>query len=209
MMDFVLDFISRHVALTAVVGGSLVFVIFAAVISTLACSLRIYLGVFPMLLGGGALLYLFEQASVLELFIAASGVVVLGGLAYVIGYTLAFASRVHQELGARKERKYRQMEYTLPDRENTYVRTRLENFLNVEDKSGERLWKTEFSYARSLLAKVRSADLSAVDALQAEEMGRLLAMYGKKERLAVEDMSVVNDAFACLLKLAAKYKVNP
>lgn len=209
MLDYVLDFVREHVALIAVVGVSFTLLSFAAVVSALAHSVRVYLGVLSMIAGGGLLLALFEQATLHQLLVALGICAVYGGGTYLVGYLIALIVRFARNRSAQRQERYRQLQYTLPDRGNSFVRARLNTALNTVEKGSETTWKTEFVYARSLLAKVREAQLSAVDRLQAEEMGKLFALYGKKDGLGAEDLKAVNEAFAMLLKLAAKYGVNP
>lgn len=209
MIDFVLEFVNAHVALVAVASGSLLLLTFAAVFSALVCSVKVYLGVLPMLAGGGVLLFAFAQANARQLFIALGVFAVWGGFTYFAGYVISAVTRINVRKKEERQEKYRELQFTLPERGNGYVRTRLENVLRVGEKEVDGVWKTEFVYARSLLAKLKSAELSTVDRLQIDELGKLLAVYGKKEKLSTADLPLINDAFAIILKLSAKYGVNP
>lgn len=215
MLDLALDFARAHVALTAVTGGGLALLVFGAVFSAITASARVYGGILPMILGGGWLLFWLEQSSLKEIFIALGVCLTFGGATYLVGYLVAFGARMQEKNTAEKEEKYRQVQYTLPDRENSYVRARLQSVLHTENGTERDIrdrasgWKTEFAYARALLARVRAADLTVTDRFETEELGRLLAMYAKKEKLTAADLQTVNDSFALLLKLAAKYAVNP
>lgn len=209
MIDFVLEFVNAHVALVAVASGSLLLLTFAAVFSALVCSVKVYLGVLPMLAGGGILLFAFAQANARQLFIALGIFAVWGGFTYFAGYVISAATRINVRKKEERQEKYRELQFALPERGNGYVRTRLENVLRVGEKEVDGVWKTEFVYARSLLAKLKSAELSTVDRLQIDELGKLLAVYGKKEKLSTADLPLINDAFAIILKLSAKYGVNP
>lgn len=212
MWNFLLEWINAHVALAAVMSGSLLVLTASAIVSALDQSVRIYLGALSMIAGGGALLKLLQEAGARELWFALCICGVFGGGTYFIAYLVALFVRAKRKKRARKEERYRQLQYTLPDRENTYIRARLNGALHCEreeSKVEKSAWKTEFSYARDLLAGLRAAELSATDRLQTEDLSRLLALYGKKEKLDSEDLPLVNDCFAALLKLAAKYAVNP
>lgn len=112
---------------------------------------------------------------------------------------------------ARRAAIERQLQFVLPDRENTYVRSRLNTVLQVPDSrdykqsgSGE---PVRLSYARKLLAKVQAEKLSAAERLQVEDIGKTFALYLQKPRWDSADLRTVNDTFACLLKLSAKYAV--
>ena len=212
MLDFLIEWINENVALAAVAGGSLVVLTVSAIVSAAEHSVKIYFGVLPLIAGSETLLALLQEIAVKELWVAASVCAVFGGGTYFIAYLVALFARAKRKKRARKEERYRQLQYTLPERDNTYIRARLNGALHCENAENKEIkggWKTEFSYAKGLLAKLRAAELSATDRLQAEDLGRLLALYGKKENLASEDLQPINDCFAALLKLAAKYAVNP
>ena len=209
MIDFVLEFVHAHVALVAVASGSLLLLTFAAVFSALVYSVKVYLGVLPMLAGGGILLFSFAQADARQLWIAFGIFAVWGGFTYFAGYVISAATRLKRAEKTEKQEKKRDLQFVLPERENRYVRTRLENVLRVGEKDVDGVWKTEFVYARSLLAKLKAAELSTVDRLQVDELGRLFATYGKREKLSTSDLPLINDAFAIILKMSAKYGVNP
>lgn len=112
---------------------------------------------------------------------------------------------------ARRMERLRQLQYTLPDRENTYVRARLNTVLQPpQERDYKQLGDGEpvrLSYAKKLLARVREAELSTAERLQTEDIGRVFALYLQKPRWDAADLRVVNDTFAALLKLSAKYAV--
>ncbi len=119
---------------------------------------------------------------------------------------------------ARKERKRKRVEqgkrlqYALPDKENAYVRAKLQSTLREEipplaseieaDKVGVRL-----RYARGTIAKIREAALSPVERLEVEEASKILAAYSYKERWSTEDIKSINELLGRLLKLSAKYEI--
>ena len=102
----------------------------------------------------------------------------------------------------------RRMQYTLPQSENEYVRMRLQSALRVEKTDEEGRWaRVRLGYARVLLGKVKGAPLSVAERLQAEEMGKTLALYRGKELWTAEELRGLNEVCAALLKLSAKYAV--
>lgn len=116
-----------------------------------------------------------------------------------------------QRRKARRAEIARRLQVTLPDRENSYVRARLNTVLQVPQ---ERDYKksadgapARLSYARKLLARVREEELSTAERLQAEDIGKIFALYLQKPRWSSEDLRTVNDTFSVLLKLSAKYAV--
>lgn len=110
---------------------------------------------------------------------------------------------------ARRAEIERRLQYTLPDRENSYVRARLNTALYVrEGMEGE----TEpapirLNYAQELLQRVKNASLTTAERLQAEELGAQFALFMKKENWVAGDVRCVNELCAALLKLSAKYSV--
>ncbi len=101
----------------------------------------------------------------------------------------------------------RALRYTLPDRENSYVRARLHTALQPQTTDGEEPIELRLGYVRKMLAKVKEAALSPVERLDVEELSSLIALYVGKEKWSTEDRKAVNEVFARLLKLSAKYKI--
>ena len=62
------------------------------------------------------------------------------------------------------------------------------------------------TYADSLIAKLRSKELSAGDRLEAEELSRRLDCYRNKP-LTEAERDTLNDCLASILKLTAKYQL--
>ena len=101
----------------------------------------------------------------------------------------------------------RRLQYALPQRENEYIRARLQTSLRVEGAEESRQAHVRLGYARALLGKVRGAPLTVAERLQTEEMGKTLALYRGKEAWTAEELRGLNDLCAVLLKLSAKYAV--
>ena len=115
--------------------------------------------------------------------------------------------KVTERKNARAEVE-RRIVYTLPDRDNSYVRTRLNTTLYV--KSGETEVEPapmKLGYARELLNGIKNAPLTVAERLQAEEMGAMLSVLVHKEEWSLGDVRCANDLCASLLKLSAKYAV--
>ena len=64
-----------------------------------------------------------------------------------------------------------------------------------------------FDHAKELLSKVRSSALTTAERLQTEEIAKTFSVYMHKEHWSAEELRAVNDLFASLLKLSAKYAV--
>lgn len=128
-------------------------------------------------------------------------------------YLLLFVFlRIKEKIALRKEKRKeieRKLQYTLPDRDNSYLRERLSTVLRAEENSeGEaRFEAVRFLHARELLAKVKEAPLTRAERLETDEISNLIGLYLQKPRFSFEDVRVVNDTFSRLLKLSAKYSV--
>ncbi len=103
----------------------------------------------------------------------------------------------------------RSLQYTLPDNENSYVRARLNTALKPQEEEG--LEKEEvgvrLGYVKKLLSGVKEAALSPVERLDVEEMASAVVLYMQKQRWSGSDVKAINEIFARLLKLSAKYEV--
>ncbi len=128
------------------------------------------------------------------------------GIAYVV--TLAVIS-IRAYLLVRKaerEKIARATCYTLPARENAFVRERLNTVLREESDEGEPL-TLSFAYVRRMLSGLKNVSLPLPETLEVEELNKLFALYIKKETFTITDVNVLNEAFARLLKLSAKHGV--
>ena len=140
------------------------------------------------------------------IFQSAFWVGIIGG--GVVICTLLFSGLVYGKAHSKKaaKKEVRQVEYSLPDNRNSYVRTRLNTALKIENEEEESR-AVELAYARELLCKLKNAPLAAAERLEIEEMGRALAVYGEKNTWSAYDLRAVNDCLGRLLRLSAKYTV--
>lgn len=129
-----------------------------------------------------------------------------GGIAIL---TLLFAGFVYARKRTKKRAKLeeRQVEFTLPERGNTYVRARLHTALQTENSDGEEVRAVELAYARELLCRLKNAPLATAERLEIDEMGQALAVYGEKKTWSAYDLRAVNDCLGRLLRLSAKYTI--
>ncbi len=161
-------------------------------------------------LGGVCLIGIFRRVSLGGL----AKLVALGAVATGTAYALAFwgiaAWRAAAEGKKRRAEEKRRLKFTLPDKDNAYVRARLNTALQAErteldldrESAGVRL-----EYTQKMLSKVKGATLSPIERLDVEEMSGVVALYAKKERWSSSDIRALNEVFARLLKLSAKYEV--
>ncbi len=161
---------------------------------------------------GGSLLYIsFASTDILANKRSWSVLLIASGLLYGV---LFFILRIRKAILERKRRRMeikRRLCYTLPDRENSYVRTRLNTALNTVNTDMPPLKETEkpidLGYALRLLSALKGAKLSQAERLQLVEAEYTFALYTGKERWSVEDVRAVNELCASVLKMAAKYAV--
>ena len=205
--------VERLLCILLLVGLGLLM--FAAIVSYVlrstgifAACMAIAYGVFAVVIAYGRV---GEQAGTVVL----SSLLVLGGTLYLC---LFIALSIGKSIAERKRRRaeiVRRLCYTLPERDNSYVRARLNTALKVEEsKVNEYMGAMEaqekpmrLEHARQLLCKVKEASLSKAERLQADEMEKTFSMYLYKERWTAADIRAVNELCAALLKLSAKYAV--
>ncbi len=126
-------------------------------------------------------------------------------LIFFLCYRLWLKAKAKRE---EREKSVRALRYTLPQKDNTFIRARLNTTLNetVGEEKAEAL-ELRFAYANALLAKLRSEKLSVTEKLETEELGKVLALYTQKDKYCGEDVRLLGEAFSKVLKLAAKYGV--
>lgn len=137
------------------------------------------------------------------------------GAVYLILFATLSVKKKIEERKLRRAEIRRRLFYTLPDRENSYIRTRLNTALRVEEEPvneytgalKEEKEPMKLEYARRLLGRVKAAPLSTAERLQTEEMGKAFSLYLQKDGWTAEELRAVNELCACLLKLSAKYAV--
>ncbi|MBR2320926.1 MAG: hypothetical protein IKA57_02180 [Clostridia bacterium] len=133
-------------------------------------------------------------------------------LAFCVGLWLLFALlSAYRRKGEEKRRRAeveRRLQYTLPQKDNEYIRERLQNGLKVEEMDVEmKKIHVRLGYARVLLGKVKAAPLTIAERLQTDEMMKVFTLYQGKEEWSVEEVRSLNELCAQLLKLSAKYAV--
>lgn len=135
--------------------------------------------------------------------------VVAGGLYLLLCFALSIKKKVRARKKKRKE--LRKITYTLPEKDNGYVRDRLHTALQINEKECEDDPKTQIrlrlGYAKSLLEKLKSGTLTFVERAEVGELSRILSLYTEKEEWSRKEVQTVNDLFMRLLKLSAKYEI--
>lgn len=199
-----MDEIQRVSTLLFMIGGLLCG---AAILAFIMRSPSVYAALSAVL--GGALVGGLLQAKVgMEaVCVSLSAFAVCGGVIYLFFFCAFALRRLRVEWKKQRAEMAKRVQYTLPQRENTYVRQRLDVALN--GPQDEETWQgtVPLGYARELLGKVQAAPLSVGERLQTEELGKVLTLYKGKENWTASELSGLNDVCAFLLKLSAKYTV--
>lgn len=132
------------------------------------------------------------------------------GIGYAVLYLLlALRRKIVRRRAARVELK-RHIQFTLPDRENEYLRDRLRISLNTKKEevvSERKQVGVRIGYARKMLAKIKEEALTPTERIDVEEMAGLIAAYDGKEKWSASDVKVMSEIFSRLLKLSAKYGI--
>jgi hypothetical protein len=136
-------------------------------------------------------------------------IAVLGGAIY---FLLFCAIAFHGVLVKQKHRKravFRRLEYTLPERSNSYVRTRLNTVLQVRGDEAITQGRAplRLAHARKLLEKLKNAPLSIAERLQTDELSTAFSAYLHKTEWSTSDLRAINEMCSTIVKLSAKYGV--
>lgn len=126
----------------------------------------------------------------------------IGAVCFSVCGLFALGKKIRARKRTRFE-KERALQYTLPDRENEFVRARLQTVLCKEEETA--CEGVNLAYARELLAKLASAPVVTAERLELAEIGALFSLCVRKETLTASEVRMLGDAFGRLLKLSAKY----
>ena len=139
-----------------------------------------------------------------------AGLLIGAGLGYIATITAFIIRAKIIKKRAQREEMLRKLKFTLPDRNNSFIQARLNTVLQPEnqpeiDEGEKKTFRLE--HAKQLLSKVKEAPLSKAERLEIEELSKLFNAYLKKYKLTSEDVRLLNEMFAYLLKMSAKYSV--
>lgn len=188
--------------------------LFATALAMLLRSVRISGALNCLCLAGGAIAAFFCRLSLGFCYVYFA---VLIATACVLYLFVALCLHIRKAWQARKRKRAnweKKLQFTLPDKDNAFVRARLNTVLSLQEKTDDAEWVEErkqdsftLSHARELLVKLKNKNLSLADRLETDEIAQTLKLYVRKENLTANDLRAVNDTLACLLKLSAKYAV--
>lgn len=215
MQSWLTEIFAGEMSLLISLGVCTALLIVGGVLSWTFRDTGLFIAIATVLTGGFALFILFGRTEVRARLAALALLLVFIGIEYVVLFSIIWVQRRGTERKRARAEIARRLCYTLPDRENSYIRMRLnttlqvdESALNADMDSSEELKKSiKLAYARQLLSKVKEAELTRAERLQVEETERAFSLYLAKERWDAKDLRAVNDLCASLLKLSAKYAV--
>ncbi|MBE5740290.1 MAG: hypothetical protein E7349_05495 [Clostridiales bacterium] len=196
---------------------SLLLLIAAATICFFCRDRGFFVAFAVMIVGGCVFVLLGTERAVLSTVSCLVGLCFMAAFVYVL---LTCALIIRAVVLRRKKRRaeiLRKVQYTLPEKDNSYIRSRLNTALNAANVPTHKEMplpkdegvKEDFQadYARKLLAKLQEAPLTKAERLEMQEVSRLFSAYLKKSRWTVEDVRLINDMFSYLLKISAKYAI--
>ena len=213
-MFFLQEFIplfSENKTAIFICGGYLIFLCFALILSVYCGGERAF-SAWHTLSGGVVTACVFACNMTMRascVWIAC--LYALGGIFQLILLACMAAKQKRKLRAARREEELRTLRFTLPDKDNSYVRARLNSVLqekpvaDADEKPSFRAF--DLAYAQKLSQKLKEAPLTFAERMQAEELSKLFRLYGEKRQWSVGDGQTLNEAFSALLKLSAKYAV--
>ncbi|MBE5752227.1 MAG: hypothetical protein E7357_07435 [Clostridiales bacterium] len=211
-IDFILPLFGGNTVLTIAFFLAVCGLLLAAVLGFALHAVSVYGSIAAIILGSFWLVGKFARVPMGLTGTCLAVLAVFGGFVYLVVYTAVCACKAVKKRRVERAEIEKRLQYTLPDRDNSFVRARLNTVLRVDEPPViERTEKTEdvlsLSHAQKLLARLREMPLSTADRLETEEMSRLIGAYTQKDALTAGEMRTVNDTFAYLLKLSAKYSL--
>ena len=159
--------------------------------------------------GGEGLYLLFTRARLFQFaFCFFSSALMLALSGFTLFVCFALRAECEKRL-LKKEERLKKVQYLLPSQENPCFARRLRASVG-EEWGEEKDWKGEklpLSPIREMLVKIKASPWSPAELLEVNDMDKSLALYALKSAWNVEEYSAVNEMFARLLKLSAKYAV--
>ncbi len=184
-----------------------VLIVLSGAVGYLCNSERWYFALAFSLLGGACLFALFDGAKgeTVGLLLA-----FLGGATAVCYAPLSLALFLRRAGKRKREERVqakRRLQFTLPDKDNTFLRDRLRTSLREETSTEEEGLRARLGYAKGMLIRLKEKNLSPMERLDLEETATLLSLLSKKGKWTAEEQKGINETLARLLKLAAKYEI--
>ena len=204
---FIISLGGQRLIVAAIIGGVIVCVLGLALGKEFFLTAAVFFG--TVLLAVSLFYGKFSDVEHALFFLA-----YLGLAAAFYGALLAVDAGKKKRRERRKngEKITREAYYTLPDKENEFLKERLRGELSSDaiKRTGKstdiRCVKTD--YVNALARKLKKAPLSAADRLETERLCELIERYEQKGALRPDELRAFNDALSAVLKLSAKYVVT-
>ena len=203
----VVSVFSGNVFLTVMLCVGSALLLFAMVLGYVCNDAGIYVSVWVTIVCLAGVALLWSEAGIKKGITCLALLTSFGGVGHLLLFGILLFKKRLQERRERRAEATRRLSYALPDRDNSYVKARLQTALNAPEEAGAEKYNFTLAHARKLLAKIKESPLTAVERLETEEMSRLLALYVQKERWTADDLRIANELFARILKLSGKYAV--
>ncbi len=208
----------ESIALCIVLPISLIFLIGGSILGYFLKNKQLFLSVAIAVFGCAKLaIYATSmQASGEEVCLAL--LLFFIGICYAVVIGLEMLRQKREIRRKNRAQILRKLQFTLPEKENRYVKDRLNTALRtakeVDKKEkvglleeGEKNEIVRLEHVRKLLVRIKDAPLTKAERMEAEEMSRMFSAYMRKEKWTSGDVRIMNELFAALLKIAAKYAV--
>ncbi len=206
-MQIFVEFFGGEVAaiVAAIIGGA---ILLSAILGYLFQSAGLYAAIALTWSGGASVFCISYGVAWRSLGVILALAACVGGIVYEL---LFFILVIRRKMRARKALRTeigRKMQYALPQAGNGYIRARLNGSLSCDEEArGKNAPKVRLEYAKTMLAKIKEAGLSPVERLELEELSGAVSLYGKMDKWSGADVKALNEIFARLLKLSAKYEI--
>ena len=128
-------------------------------------------------------------------------------LAVLVCVAIYSAWRNRKEKNEAYRRAGRIAEERLPDRQNEYLRSRLQTAL-AQTKGENVPCDAKLSKAEKLLRELKRKKLSGADSLLVRKLQKEIGMYASKEYIAPYKKEKIPASLTMLLTLCAKYEVE-
>ena len=137
------------------------------------------------------------------------------GIVFICAWTAlqrtmsVWSIKIRQKKAA-KIQAQRTVKMMLPDKENSFVRERLQQAMHITDIKDLPRAQTffRFLYVQKLLVKISEQPLTTPERLEVMEINKFLGANLHQQNWSIDDVRAVNDCFARVLKLSAKYEVE-
>jgi hypothetical protein len=209
-----LVFLGRnHFAAVTILGAG-VGILLSLLLGGKLKSVGLYAALSLAFICGQVLVFLLCKWDSAPLYFSLAAEGILVGLLYGVLFAYLTLKCKRAERKARREEEKRRLQFILPEKENAYLRDRLIRALKIAQEKEGKEFSTDqesigvrLSYARNMVAKLKESSLSPIERLDVEEMARTIALMERKESWSSSEIKMINEIFACFLKLSAKHEV--